>query len=273
MPDFETSDGVRLHYEDEGIGSPILCLSGLSRNSSDFDYVAPYLGGNRLIMLDYRGRGQSDWADPETYVIPREAGDAIELLDHLDIDQTAILGTSRGGLIAMALAATAKHRLSGVALNDIGPVIEETGMEKIVDYLGERPAATDYESAAKGRARLMPGFGEVPEGRWDEEVRRHFVEDEEGLNINYDPRLKDAVIEARAQPMPDLWPLFGALADLPLALIRGANSNILSRETAEKMQELRPDMIFADVPERGHVPFLDEDEALDALDEWVRMLP
>ena len=75
MPDFETSDGVRLHYEDEGIGSPILCLSGLSRNSSDFDYVAPYLGGNRLIMLDYRGRGQSDWADPETYVIPREAGD------------------------------------------------------------------------------------------------------------------------------------------------------------------------------------------------------
>jgi len=273
MESFASHDGTRLAFTDQGSGTPVLCLAGLTRNSDDFDYVRSQLAGVRMITMDYRGRGQSEWAHHDTYTIPTEAADALALLDHLGIEKAAILGTSRGGLIAMALAATAKHRLSGVALNDIGPVIEETGMEKIVDYLGERPAATDYESAAKGRARLMPGFGEVPEGRWDEEVRRHFVEDEEGLNINYDPRLKDAVIEARAQPMPDLWPLFGALADLPLALIRGANSNILSRETAEKMQELRPDMIFADVPERGHVPFLDEDEALDALDEWVRMLP
>ncbi|HSG54162.1 MAG TPA: alpha/beta fold hydrolase, partial [Paracoccaceae bacterium] len=112
MPQFLTSDGLHLHYEDEGAGLAVLCLSGLTRNARDFDFVAPHLAGVRLIRLDYRGRGQSAWSpDPLTYTVPREAQDVLELLDHLGLERVAILGTSRGGLIAMVLAAMAKHRL------------------------------------------------------------------------------------------------------------------------------------------------------------------
>jgi len=130
MADFTTKDGTRLHYTDEGTGIPILCLAGLTRNSADFDHVAPHLPTMmpvRLIRMDYRGRGQSDWADHETYTIPQEAEDALALLDHLGLDKAAILGTSRGGLIAMLIAATANERLLGVALNDIGPEIAPAG--------------------------------------------------------------------------------------------------------------------------------------------------
>ena len=128
MPRFTTSDSVSLHYTDEGQGLPVLCLAGLTRDGHDFDDVAPHLRDVRLIRLDYRGRGQSDWANHETYTIPVEGRDALELLDHLGLDRAAVLGTSRGGLIAMVLAASAKDRLLGVALNDIGPEIDDAGL-------------------------------------------------------------------------------------------------------------------------------------------------
>ena len=121
MPTFKAPDGATLYYQDHGEGPVILALSGLTRNSTDFDYAAPHLGGTRLIRMDYRGRGKSEWTGAASYTIRNKAQDAIALLDHLEMDKAAILGTSRGGLIAMILAATAKHRLSGVCLVDIGP--------------------------------------------------------------------------------------------------------------------------------------------------------
>ena len=125
MPHFKTSDGLNLHYTDQGAGLPILCLAGLTRSGRDFDFVAPHLNDVRLITLDYRGRGASDWTDDfATYSVPCETQDAIKLLDHLGLEKVAILGTSRGGLNAMYMAATAKQRLLGVALNDVGPKLE-----------------------------------------------------------------------------------------------------------------------------------------------------
>jgi pimeloyl-ACP methyl ester carboxylesterase len=275
MPDFTTSDGIRLHYTDDGPrdGKAVLCLSGLTRNSTDFDYVAPHLADVRLIRMDYRGRGQSDWADPATYQIPVEAHDALELLDHLGIAHAAILGTSRGGLIAMLLAAEAKNRLTGVCLNDIGPEIATPGLSAIGDFIGRNPVEKTLAEAAAGRAKIMAGFENVPAARWDEEVRKHYVEGPGGLTINYDPKLRDAFIAASDAPMPDLWPLFDAMAGLPLALVRGANSDLLSAETAAEMHRRRPDMLFADVPDRGHVPFLDEPEAVAVIRQWVERLP
>jgi pimeloyl-ACP methyl ester carboxylesterase len=282
MPSFKTSDDVRLHYEDTGTeasGPPILCLAGLTRNSTDFEYVLPYLAeAHRVIRLDSRGRGRSarspDWRD---YSVPVEARDVLELLAHLGLGQVAILGTSRGGLIAMALAAAAKDRLAGVCLNDIGPVIERAGLDAIRAYVGQPPEAATREEAVAMRAGLMAGFEGVPESRWREEVDHHYVDAEEGLAINYDPRLRDAVLETlgeegEAAKGPDLWPLFDLLEGLPLALIRGANSDLLSAETAAEMRRRRPDMIYAEVPGRGHVPFLDEREALEALNEWTMLL-
>lgn len=269
MPDFKAPDGVRLHYADKGEGLPILALSGLTRNGSDFDYAAPHLSDTRLIRLDYRGRGKSDWSGAETYTIPIEAGDVVGLLDHLGLEKVAILGTSRGGLIAMLLAVMAKERLSGVCLVDIGPELETGGLDVIKDYIGRNPVQKTYAEATAMRASLLPGFDNVPERRWADEVRKHYVETAEGLVINYDPALRDAVLAAGTQPVPDLWPMFDALSDLPLALIRGANSNLLGVTTADEMQRRRPDMHFADVPGRGHVPFLDEPEAVATLREWV----
>ena len=272
MPDFLAPDGTRLHFTDEGSGPPVLALSGLTRNGSDFDYAAPHLGHVRLIRMDYRGRGRSDWSGAETYTIPIEAGDALALLDHLALPRAAILGTSRGGLIAMVLAATAKDRLSGVCLVDIGPELAPEGLEVIKSYIGRNPVQKTHAEATAMRAKLMAGFENVPESRWAEEVRKHYVETPDGLVINYDPALRDAVLSVGAEPAPDLWPLFDAMGGLPLALIRGANSNLLSEVTAAEMARRRPDMILADVPDRGHVPFLDEPEAVAALAEWTAKL-
>ncbi len=271
MPSFIANDGLNLHYTDEGTGLPVIALAGLTRNGADFDHVAPHLPV-RLIRPDYRGRGQSDWADHTTYTIPQEAADVLTLMDHLGLEKAAILGTSRGGLIAMVLAATAKDRLMGVALNDIGPVIDDKGLAVIKDYIGRNPAQKTYTEAAEARAKLWTHFQNVPMERWLAEVKAHYKETEDGLIIRYDPKLRDAVLEAGAQPAPDLWPLFAALADLPLALIRGANSDLLTVETADEMARRCPDMIRAEIAGRGHVPFLDEPEALDTLHKWLEKL-
>ena len=277
MPEFKTSDGLRLVYddtaEDGGDGPAILCLSGLTRNAEDFEPVLPFLAGeHRVIRLDYRGRGRSqrapDWRD---YTVPTEARDVVELMDHLGLPEAAILGTSRGGLIAMALALTHKARLTGVCLVDIGPELAAEGLEVIVDYVGRPPEAATLDEAALMLATQMEGFADVPPERWREEAARRYREGPDGLELRYDARLGEAV-RANAAPAADLWPLFDALAGLPLALIRGADSDLLSSATADAMVARRPDMIRADVPGRGHVPFLDEPEALEALNEWTMLL-
>ena len=271
MPFYDADDGTRLHYLDEGTGLPVIALAGLTRNAADFDHVAPHLDV-RLIRPDYRGRGKSDWADHSTYTVPQEAKDIIALMDHLGLEKAAILGTSRGGLIAMMLAATARDRLLGVALNDIGPEIAPAGLEIIKNYIGRKPAQKTYAAAAAFRDTNWLHFTGVPMERWLAEVRAHYKETPDGLVLRYDPKLRDALVAAGAQPAPDLWPLFDALHGLPLALIRGANSDLLTAATADKMAERRPDMIRADVPGRGHVPFLDEPQALDALHQWLERL-
>ncbi|WP_323715518.1 alpha/beta fold hydrolase [Paracoccus aminovorans] len=266
---FQAEDGASLAYRDEGQGLPVLALSGLTRTGRDFDYIAPHLDGVRLIRPDYRGRGGSEWTGAESYSVPQEARDALALLDHLGIEKAAVLGTSRGGIIGMLLAATAHDRLLGLCLNDVGPVLQREGLEKIFDYIGRNPAGRSLADLAQRLPLAMPGFAQVPASRWLEEVQRHYVETPEGLRINYDPALRDSFLAAFDGTPPDLWPLFDAAQDLPLALIRGANSELLSAETAAEMRRRRPDMIFTEVPDRGHVPYLDEPESLRAIHAWL----
>jgi len=267
------ADGTRLAWEEAGAGKPVLCLAGLTRNMRDFDHVAAHLEGVRLIRMDYRGRGLSDRVDPATYTVAQEAADALALLDHLGIGRAAVLGTSRGGLIGMLLAATAKERLTGLALNDIGPEIGARGLDVIEGYLGRRPAQRTWAEAAEARAKAWTGFKGVPMARWMAEVQAHYEEREDGLHLRYDPALREVFLAGRVQPAPDMWPLFDAAAGLPLLCLRGVASDILTRETFAAMQRRRPDMIAVSVPGRGHVPFLDEPEALAGLRAWVDRLP
>ncbi|MEP2641133.1 alpha/beta hydrolase [Roseobacter sp.] len=270
---FESSDNLKLHYTVEGDGVPILCLPGLTRTTSDFDYVTPYLPHVKLIKMDYRGRGKSDWDYHwKNYSLPVECRDVIELIDRLELDKVAILGTSRGGLNAMGLAMTAKDRLLGVALNDIGPALNPKGLTAIMEYLGHAPSAKTIVNAARGLERANDGFRDVPFSRWMEEAEKHFEETPKGLSITYDPKLRRAVEFAGAQGAPDLWPYFDALEGLPLACIRGENSDLLSRDTLREMERRRPDMISVTVHGRGHIPFLDEPESIAALQTWINAL-
>lgn len=269
---YRAADGALLAYRDEGEGLPVLALSGLTRTGLDFDYLAPHLSGIRLIRPDYRGRGGSEWTGAASYSVAQEAQDALVLLDHLGIDKAAILGTSRGGLIGMFLAATAKDRMLGLCLNDVGPVLEKDGLDKIFDYLGRNPVGKSAEDIARKMAQVMTGFANVPESRWLTEAERHYRATETGMKITYDPALRDAFISAMSGPEIDAWPIFDAAAGLPLALLRGANSDLLSRETAAEMQRRRPDMIFAEIPDRAHIPFLDEPESLAAINAWLALM-
>jgi pimeloyl-ACP methyl ester carboxylesterase len=269
---FTTQDGTRLAYDLHGAGPALLCLPGLTRNRADFDYILPHLPA-RIIRMDYRGRGASDWTGAATYTVAQEARDALALLDHLGLPQVAILGTSRGGLIAMLLAALAKPRLTGICLNDIGPRIERAGLERIAAHVGRAPAVHDRTSFARRLAAASPAFSDVPASRWLTEAAHQTDIVSDGLRLTYDPALRDSFLAMLQAPEPDLWPLFDACAGLPLALIRGENTDLLSMDTVAQMQSRRPDLIFTNVPGRGHVPFLDEPESLAVLHRFLRALP
>lgn len=268
---FLAEDGARLAFRDEGEGLPLLCLPGLTRTMADFDYLRPHLPPLRLIRMDYRGRGDSARTGAATYTVPQESRDALALLDHLGVEKAAILGTSRGGLIGMALGAVARARVLGLCLNDVGPEIAHDGLTRIFDYVGRNPAGRTYQGFAD-RLAQSPGFDGVPMDRWLAEAKKHAIETPEGLRLRYDPALREAFLAAFDGPPVDMWPLFDALAGLPLALIRGANSDLLSAETAQKMRDRRPDMAFAEVPGRAHIPFLDEPEALSLIHAFLRGL-
>ena len=270
LPIFTANDGTRLAYDVRGNGKALLCLPGLTRTMADFDYVVPHLSA-RVIRMDYRGRGQSGWSGAASYTVLHEAQDALALLEHLGIERFAVLGTSRGGLIGMLLAHLAPGRLLGICLNDVGPVIEPAGLVRIAGYVGRNPAGRDHAEYAE-RLAQSPGFAGVPESRWQEEACKHARETGQGLQITYDPALRDAFLAGMASPPVDLWPLFDACAGMPMAVIRGANSDLLSAATVVEMARRHPGMITGAVPDRAHVPFLDEPESLDVITRFLGAL-
>ncbi|SLN73036.1 alpha/beta fold hydrolase [Ruegeria meonggei] len=268
MAFFTTSDGRDLYFEDTGSGTPLLCLAGLTRNTKDFSFLTPHVTDLRLIAMDYRGRGQSDY-DPDfmNYNVPRESQDVIELLDHLGLDRVAVLGTSRGGLIAMALAISHPKRLRAVVLNDVGPVIEPSGIAKIMGYIGKQPVSKTFDHAAQALQHVMgPQFPGISLDRWRQVAEFQYEQTADGLALRYDPALRTVLMDqAAAGETPDLWAFFEALRDIPTGVIRGANSDILSTETLIEMHKRHPGLISVEVPDRGHVPFLDEPQSLNLI--------
>ena len=275
--EFRAADGTRLAYRDEGGvpgGRVVLALAGLTRDGRDFDYLAHHLPAElRFVRLDSRGRGGSDWADPETYTVAQEARDALALMDHLGLEHVAVLGSSRGGLLAMAMVAMAPDRISAICFNDVGPVVQREGLMRIGIYMGMAPEVETLQEAADRLPAANPGFVDVPALRWAEEAVRHYLPRDHGLDLPYDPALRLGFDRAMAAPLPDAWPLFDACAGRPLALIHAANSDVLLPETADQMQARQPGMIRAEVPGRGHIPFLDEPEALEAFFRWLALCP
>ena len=275
---FRAADGLSLAFRDEGEGLPVLCLAGLTRTMDDFDRLAAILlPRHRVIRMDARGRGASDRApDPAQYAVPQEAADALALLDHLGVEGAVFIGTSRGGLLTMTIAATAPERVLGAVLNDVGPVLSPEGLARIVEYVGRTPPArTIKEAAAALRAAMGAGFPGLSDAEWEEIARGNLEETPDGLRLRYDPRLREALLEQakmlaegaeKGMPPPDLWPLFEALRGRPVLALRGENSDILSPGTLAEMQRRMPEMKAVTVKNRGHVPFLDEPEAVAAIE-------
>lgn len=272
---FTVRDGLKLHYRDYAGNAdkpPLLCLPGLTRNVRDFAELAErYSPRFRVLALEFRGRGSSEYDPaPERYVPPTYVFDTIELLDQLGVAQAIFVGTSLGGLVTMGVAATAPDRIAGAVLNDVGPELGSAGLERIRTYVGRPVRFPDWDAAARQLASNNASFSaHYTHGDWLRMARRTCREDNGEVCFDYDMAIAAPFAAAAPTPDFDMWPLFRALAAKPLLLIRGERSDLLSAETAERMQREAPGMELATVSGVGHAPDLDEPEALAAIDAFL----
>jgi len=274
-------DGLRLHARSYGRASatalPVICLPGLARTAEDFVALAQALSGDtqhsrRVLALDYRGRGLSDYdRDPANYSFQVELADLLAVMTALDTLPAVIVGTSRGGILAMLLAALRPGALAGVVLNDIGPVIEPKGLMRIRGYVGKLPQPTSFEEGAEILRRLFSAqFPKLGHGDWLAAAQRTFKEKDGKLVPTYDVRLAKTLEGVNFEkPFPPLWKEFEALAHVPVMCIRGANSDLLSAETVEAMRARRPAMDILEVPDQGHAPLLAEAGEIAAIADFV----
>jgi pimeloyl-ACP methyl ester carboxylesterase len=263
-------DGLRLHVRVYGPGAsnrlPVVCLPGLARTSADFHELALSFAGDRkrprqVFAVDYRGRGRSDYdRDPANYSLSVELNDALAMLAALDIGPAVFIGTSRGGILTMLLATSRPAVIAGAVLNDIGPVIEPRGLVRIKSYLGKLPQPASFEEAGEVMRRLFSGhFPNLTSSDWIAFGRRTYEEQNGTLTPCYDPKLVKALEGIDLErPLLPMWDQFDALARVPVMVIRGANSDLLSSDTVVAMRRHRPDLEVVEVPDQGHAPLLSD---------------
>jgi pimeloyl-ACP methyl ester carboxylesterase len=272
---FTVRDGLRLHYRDYLGASekpPLLCLPGLTRNARDFaDFAERYSPRFRVIALDFRGRATSDYDPvPARYNPLTYAGDVIELLDHLGIDQAIFVGTSLGGLVTMVLAATAPQRIAAAIINDVGPDVDPAGVNRILTYVGKDVRFSSWDEAADTiAANYGSKFDRFTHSDWVAMAKRNCREENGEIRFDYDMAIAEPFRTAGPVPQVDLWPLFAALGHKPLLVVRGEKSDLLTAETAAKMRAIAPAMKLAVVAGVGHAPELSEPEAVAAIDEFL----
>ena len=268
-------DGLKLHYRDYAGRSdrpPLLMLHGLTRNSRDFESLAErYAGDWRVIVPDFRGRGDSQW-DPLSaqYVPPTYAMDVLKLLDELGIKQAVFLGTSLGGLVTMIIASVAPDRIAGVLLNDVGPELDLSGIDRIKSYVGKPIVFRDWnDAAAELRARhgeVHPSYGEA---EWLRYARRVCRPTDRGVEFDYDMAIAEPFEAGNTGEVPDGWPFYRALGGRPVLVLRGAYSDLLSDPVAERMATEIEDVEVVTVPGVGHAPDLDEPVSVEAIDRLL----
>ncbi len=257
---------------------PLLCLPGLSRNSRDFIALGQYfsrhpLEPRRVIAVDYRGRGLSD-SDPEwrNYKPVVEAHDVLAIVAALGIERAIVVGTSRGGIIAMLIGALRPALLSGVVLNDIGPVLEGRGLARIKAYLSNRHSVGSWDEAIalvrSGSEAQFPGLSAED---WRSFAEAHFGETRSGLAPQYDPNLRKTIVDIDVtEKIPVLWPQFMSLARIPVLALRGENSDLLSPRTLEEMATRHPGLEDMTVPGQGHAPLLRDNPTLERILGFAR---
>ena len=272
---FDSHDGLRLYsrvYAAAADSPVVLCLHGLMRNSRDFGALAAQLAARyRVIVPDVRGRGFSA-RDPNynNYQIPVYLQDLVTLLAGLGAARVSIIGTSMGGLMAMLLAATHPKLVSRIVLNDVGPQVDPAGLERIRGYAGQAaPVRSWPEAIAQLRADYAAAWPNLSDARWDEIARLSYRANAQGVpEVDADPLIREP-LKSSAAAAPDLWPLWRSLARVPILVIRGAHSDILSVTTLARMQRERPGLEVLTVANRGHAPLLDEPGCVAAIERFL----
>ncbi len=277
-----TVDGLTLYARDyppllPETGLPVICLHGLTRNSRDFEVIAPRIAalGRRVIVPDMRGRGKSaNDPDPAHYVPAVYAQDVLKVMDALGVPKAVFVGTSMGGIITMVLATLAPDRIAATVFNDVGPKISVEGLSRIASYVGHVQPMADWNAAAEAvRATSGAAFPERIDDAafWLAFARRtcHQLDDGQ-VELDYDPHIALAFADFDADaPAPDLTPLFQALATKPMLSVRGAISDLFSADTVDAMRALKPDLATVEVDNVGHAPMLDEPQAWDAILDFL----
>lgn len=275
---FTVRDGIRLHYQDYPGASDkptLLCLHGLTRNARDWaEFAQRYSPTFRVLVLEFRGRGGSGYdPQPARYNPLTYAGDVIELLDQLGITQAVFVGTSLGGLVTMTVAATMPQRIAATILNDVGPDVDPEGVGRILTYVGKDVRFKSWDDAADAiAANYGASFDRYSHDDWVRMAKRNCREENGEIRFDYDMAIAEPFKTTGPTPHVDLWPFFAALAQKPLLVVRGAKSDLLTAETAAKMQAVAPHMKLAVVPGVGHAPELNEPEAVAAIDEFLDSL-
>lgn len=275
-----SADGIRLHariYPGDPAEPPVLCLPGLTRNARDFGALAPTLAGSRTVYaLNFRGRGESGYAkDSLTYVPLTYAQDVAALLADRGIDRFATIGTSLGGVVTMLLAAMLPGRLAGAVFNDVGPEIEPLGLARIRTYVGQSANHPTWVHAARAaelaHGEAHPHFAIEDWLRFAK--RTHRLTPEGRIVADYDANIAQPFKVPGGESGGDLWPAFAAMKTVPTLIVRGANSDILSLATAQRMLAALDLGRLVTVPDTGHAPTLDEPDIRAAIVEHLARLP
>ncbi|WP_421730600.1 alpha/beta fold hydrolase [Brevundimonas sp.] len=278
---FVSPDGLSLFARDYPAADgpaklPVIAIHGLTRNSADFEAIAPLIAqsGRRVLAIDVRGRGLSDRApDPMTYSPDVYARDVVALMEQAGIARAVFMGTSMGGLITMALTAIKPRMVAAAILNDIGPEVSAEGLTRIAAYSGQPVETPTWADAAAYARRINEvAFPQNTDADWEAFARRVFRDGTEGSPVlDYDPDIAVPIRAAGAKALvPNLWPWFRRLArNRPVLLVRGGTSDLLSADIVAKMKKAAPNMDYAEVPGIGHAPMLDEAEAKAAIFEFL----
>jgi len=271
---FTSRDGLRLyarHYPVAGAWRrPVVCLPGLTRNSRDFHDIAlalatPDADGRNVYALDYRGRGRSQYdANWRNYSILIELHDVLDFMIIKGLNHAAVIGTSRGGILAMLMGVIRPASVGAVVLNDIGPVIESDGLTRIAAYVGQVPLPADWVEATRlVRDINHRQFPAVPEAQWAELAHQYFNDDNGLPSPAYDPALAKSLAQMHA--IPELWPQFLALAAVPTLVLRGEHSDILSAATVDEMRRHHPRLEALTVSGEGHAPLLKDHATIGSI--------
>jgi pimeloyl-ACP methyl ester carboxylesterase len=272
-----SQDNLSLYLRDYGDPlsprTPVLCLTGLTRNCKDFHDLALALSRDRRVICpDYRGRGRSQYdADWRNYIPPTYLADIHHILAALNVHKVAVIGTSLGGLLAMGLGALMPAALVGVVLNDIGPHIEPKGLDVIIDYIRRDRPQPDMDAAERTVKTMMPGLSRRDPDIWRKVAENTFRTGDDGLlHFDWDPSIVMPLLKNPG--IPDLWPYFHALRHVPVMAVRGGISDLLSEACLERMIQEKPEMKHVTVPDTGHAPTLSEPEVEQPLHDFIAAL-